>query len=247
MGGVRILKGDGGQDPCCDAPDQPIHIAIRRLAAGEGLAIDPQPREGAIHVWQGGLAAGETELPAGSSVILESGASLNATAGPQGAVLVVYATNEAPSRPSCRAAHLLPFGAVPRYDPPPGENGASGGLHADGQCPGCAVWLHENSLPGVSEDDAADHAERGIHAHSEDEIIFVTHGAMRLGRRLFGPGTALVIPAGTFYSFTPGPDGLRFINYRNGPPESFAMKGGGTFDEAGYWQARVPSPQNAWI
>ncbi|MEY4720787.1 MAG: hypothetical protein RIQ46_512 [Pseudomonadota bacterium] len=247
MAGVRILKARDGHDACLAGADDPIHIAIHRLNAGEILSPGPQPREGALYVWQGRLAAGASELPAGSSVILESGASIDAVAGPQGAVLVHYTSNAASARPSTGCAHLLPADAVPRYDPPPGESGAAGGLHADGQCPGCAVWLHENSLPAVSDADAPAMAERGIHAHSEDEIIFVTHGAMRLGRRLFGPGTALAIPAGTFYSFTPGPEGLHFINYRNGPPAAFTMKGGGTFDEAGYWQDRVPSPRGAWL
>lgn len=247
MGGVRILKADGGQDARLTGTDDPIHLAVHRLDAGESLSIGTENREGSLYVWQGGLVAGTVDLPEGSSLILESGARVSAMAGPKGAVLVHYRSNGAPQRPSTGCAHLMPAGAVPRYDPPPGEGGAAGGLHADGQCPGCAVWLHENALPGVADAQAPAMAERGIHAHSEDEIIFVTHGTMRLGRRLFGPGTALVIPAGTFYSFTPGPDGLRFINYRNGPPAAFTMKGGGTFDEAGYWQARVPSPRGAWL
>ena len=125
----------------------------------------------------------------------------------------------------------------------PGAGGTSGGLHADARCPTCEVWLHENTMPGMPDEAARELGDRGVHSHSEDEIIFVTRGSMRLGNRLYGPGTALAIAADTMYSFTPGPDGLSFINFRAGFPRAFRMKNGQTFDEAGYWRERVTAPQ----
>ena len=142
-------------------------------------------------------------------------------------------------------AHLLPAGQVPRHVPEPGAVGAAGGLHANGECPGCTVWLHENTMAPVSGDAEALRAmaERGVHSHSEDEIIVVTDGAMRLGARLFGPGTAIAIARDTFYSFTPGPEGLAIVNYRPAAPHAFRMKSGATADEAGYWRERVRPPR----
>lgn len=241
---IRSASAAAGEQALFDGPGDPIHLSVLTLAPGEGRMLDARG-EGAAHVWQGEVEADGLNLPAGSSVILEAGARAAVTAGSKGARLLLFRTAiPAEPRASQARAHLLPDAQVPRYAPEPSAGGAAGGLHADGQCPGCAVWLHENRLPAVSGDAASLHAmaERGVHSHSEDEIIVVTHGAMRLGQRLVGPGTAIAIARDTMYSFTPGPEGLAFINYRPGPPQAFRMKNGGTFDEAGYWRERVSPP-----
>jgi hypothetical protein len=85
-------------------------------------------------------------------------------------------------------------------------------------------------------------SERGVHSHSEDEVIFVTGGHMRLGARLYGPGAAIAIAAETFYSFGVGPDGLRFVNFRAGLPNLIRFKGGDTMDEVAFWRDRVGVP-----
>lgn len=222
----------------------PLHLHLHRIAPGQGLRIGPTDRDCAAYVWEGEVTAGRVALPQGSSLIVEHGASQEVTAGSNGAVLVAFTANgrQAESRAGGRV-HLLPNDRVPRYAPQPGAAGASGGLHANAECPTCEVWLHENSMPGMGEENALATAEGGVHSHSEDEIIFVTGGAIRLGTKLHGPGTALAIAADTMYSFTPGPDGLSFINFRAGYPKAFRMKHGGTFDEAGYWRERVSPPE----
>ena len=69
-------------------------------------------------------------------------------------------------------------------------------------------------------------AEIRLHAHDQDEIIYVLDGAMRINNRVVGPGSTLTIPGGVFYGFHAGPDGLRILNFRprtdttfNLPPE----------------------------
>ena len=241
---IRTATGTAGDEALFAAAGDPIHLSVLTLSPGETRVLDASG-EGAAHVWQGAVEADGLALPAGSSVILEAGARQAIAAGSEGARLLLFRTALATeARASAARVHLLPDPQVPRYAPEPGAGGAAGGLHTDGQCPGCAVWLHENRLPAVSGDMETLHAmaERGVHSHSEDEIIVVTQGAMRLGQRLFGPGTAIAIARDTFYSFTPGPEGLAFVNYRPGPPQAFRMKNGGTFDEAGYWRDRVASP-----
>jgi quercetin dioxygenase-like cupin family protein len=52
------------------------------------------------------------------------------------------------------------------------------------------------------------------HAHTEDEIIVVTEGSLRFGRRVFGAGSSIFIPKMTLYSFTAGADGATFLNFR---------------------------------
>lgn len=235
-------RGMAGPSPCqvyFSGDSDPLHLYLHHLGAGEVLRIGPMPCDCAAYVWMGAVATDGAVLTQGSSLVVEHGAETTLTAGETGAAVVTFA--ERAPRQSQRSGghvHLLPEDRVPRY-----TEAVSGGIHADARCPTCEIWLHENTMPGLSNEVAPDVADRGIHSHSEDEIIFVTGGTMRLGTKLYGPGTALAIAADTLYGFTPGPDGLSFINFRAGFPKAFRMKNGGSFDEAGYWRERVGSPQ----
>jgi quercetin dioxygenase-like cupin family protein len=63
------------------------------------------------------------------------------------------------------------------------------------------------------------------HAHSSSEIIYVTAGALHLGARACGPGSAIFIAADTLYGFRAGPDGATFLNFRGDPrPEYFTKE-----------------------
>jgi len=115
-------------------------------------------------------------------------------------------------------------------------------MHFDSACPTCANWLHENRFPPSGPPTSEEEA-RGVHSHSEDEIIFVTSGSMRLGRKLAGPGTAIAIRAGTLYSFAPGPEGLAFINYRAAKPGDIRFASGTVMSETKYWRDRLPRPE----
>lgn len=81
-----------------------------------------------------------------------------------------------------------------------------------------------------------------MHSHSEDEIIFVAAGAMRLGHMLVGPGTAIAIAADTLYSFTPGPEGLSFVNFRAAMPGDIRFAHGASMSETRFWRERVGRP-----
>ena len=227
-----------------DGESDPLHLYLHRLGPGGMLRIGPMASDCVTYVWEGEIGAAGATLAPGSSLIVEHGAELELAAGEAGALVLTFAEREPPEgQRSGGHVHLLPDERVPRYAPEPGAGGTSGGLHADARCPTCEVWLHENTMPGMPDEAARELGDRGVHSHSEDEIIFVTRGSMRLGNRLYGPGTALAIAADTMYSFTPGPDGLSFINFRAGFPRAFRMKNGQTFDEAGYWRERVTAPQ----
>ncbi len=227
----------------------PLHLHLHCVTPGQPFRIGPLASDCAAYVWQGEAWAGDVALPQGSSLIVEHGASLEIRGGSEEAVVATFTSARPPAgQPSAapRAGghvHLLPASRVPRYAPDPGSGGTGGGLHANAGCPTCEVWLHENSMPGMDGEAAMALGDRGVHSHSEDEIIFVTGGMMRLGTRLVGPGTALAIAADTMYSFTPGPDGLSFINFRAARPRSFRMKDGTPVDEEAYWRARVSPPE----
>ena len=57
-------------------------------------------------------------------------------------------------------------------------------------------------------------AEIQLHAHDEDEIIYVLRGELHLGQRNFPPGTSVFVAGGTFYTFRAGAEGLQILNFR---------------------------------
>jgi hypothetical protein len=122
-----------------------------------------------------------------------------------------------------------------------GGSNVGGGMHADSACPTCELWLHENHFPPMAPLSPEAQA-KGVHCHSEDEIIFVTSGQIRLGNRLFDAGTAVAIAADTLYSLSAGPDGMSFINFRAATPGDIRFSSGMAMSETQYWQDRLPRP-----
>ncbi len=223
----------------------PIHLHLHSLKPGEQLAIAPKANDCAAYIWQGSAIAGGVELAAGSSAIVGRGTVLEMIATGSGETLVLCFAGSA-DQDGNGILRLLPAARVPRMAAEPGTSGVSGGLHADSDWPGSTVWLHENHFPGGM-DLSPEQAARGIHSHSEDEIIFVTAGAMRLGHKLVGPGTAIAIAADTLYSFTAGPEGLSFINFRAAMPGDIRFAHGASISETGYWRDRVGRPDYVLI
>jgi hypothetical protein len=216
----------------------PLHLYLHILKPGDCLDIGPREIDTLVYVWKGQVEAGGRKLAAGSSLIIEHGESIAMSVGGGKALLLSFNAAAAPAEPRAGGhVHLLPTENVPRSDNL-GDSGVGGGMHFDSSLPTCEIWLHENHFkPG--EAPSPEDAERGVHCHSEDEIIFVTDGQIRLGNKLHGPGTALAIAADTMYSFTPGPEGLSFINFRAGTPGDIRFANGMSISETGYWQEKL--------
>jgi quercetin dioxygenase-like cupin family protein len=53
-----------------------------------------------------------------------------------------------------------------------------------------------------------------VHSHEEHEIMYVVTGELRFGSKVLGPGSSVFIPGGAFYTFSAGPEGLQFLNFR---------------------------------
>lgn len=53
-----------------------------------------------------------------------------------------------------------------------------------------------------------------VHAHMEDEIVYMIEGELRIGGRTLKPGDSMFIKGMTLYGFDAGPDGARFLNFR---------------------------------
>jgi hypothetical protein len=240
------FAGEGRAEAYLDGERDPIHLHLHRLAAGEELRIGPLGADCVGYVWRGAVRAGGSALPAGSSLIVEHGASVALAGEGEGQeealVLTFAAASPARHGRSGGHVHLLPAGQVPRAEALAGSEGVGGGMHANGGCPSCEVWLHENHFaPGLAVSPEA--AAKGIHSHSEDEVIFITRGAIRLGQKLFPAGTAVAIAADTLYAIGPGPEGMSFINFRAGTPSDIQFASGMSMSETDYWQQRLPAPE----
>ena len=58
--------------------------------------------------------------------------------------------------------------------------------------------------------------ETELHSHSEDEVMYVLDGEIRMGRRVMGPQSILLIRKDSQYKFSVGDEGVRFLNIRPG-------------------------------
>ena len=69
-------------------------------------------------------------------------------------------------------------------------------------------WVHINWLPGG--------LTAPVHSHDHDEIMYVLEGGFSMGRRKCGVGTVVYLEANTQYGFDVWPEGVRFLNIRQG-------------------------------
>lgn len=213
----------------------PIHLKAHKLSAGAGITITGDPADVALFVWRGSVEAGGATLAEKASAIVERGSSLTLTAGEGGSTVLAFNLS-AGSHNEGGHVHLLPSNKVPRTEGLGGNEGIGGAIHADSGCPTCTVWLHENSYTMADK-------ETALHSHSEDEVIFVHTGSIRLGNRVYPAGTALFIAADTKYGFHSGPDGLGFVNFRGTSPTYTSADGSVVMDEAELWRGLLGRPE----
>jgi len=214
----------------------PLHMRTHALGGDATLEIDGSDADYVAYIWKGAALAGGTLLEERASLVVEKGAAVTIRAASGGATVIVFNLNGRPDAPRAGGhVHLLPSERVPRVLDMGGSGNAGGALHADCGCPTCEVWLHENDFY------KADY-EVPVHSHTEDEIIFVRAGSMKLGNRLLGPGTTLAIAANTKYGFKAGPEGLSFVNFRAKSPTHVNVDNTHRMDEAELWRKAVGSP-----
>lgn len=218
------------------------HLSLYQIAvpADGTVRIESGPIDRVGYVWHGSIEGGGHVLDQGSSFIVERGEAFAFKGRDEHSEILVFSDSKAgETMRSGGHVHLLPSAEAPRSDNMGGSPPVSGVMHANGECPTCEVWLHENHFPPGEAN--PEHADTHIHSHTEDEIIFVTEGEMRLGAKLFPPGTALAIRADTFYGFTPGPNGLKFVNFRAHMPGDIIFANGPSISEPDIWR-HLPRP-----
>lgn len=214
----------------------PLHLQLVRIAPGESTGLGPWESDVLAFVWKGVVQVLGVPLPKRSTMIVERSGGVQVLGGADGASLLLFSARaQAHTRDLAGAIHILPSSRVPRTASLGGDGSVGGALYADAQSLGLPLWLHENEFrsPGF---------EVGIHSHSEDEIIFVQEGEIVLGKRTYGPGTALAIAANTKYGFHVGPRGLDFINFRASSPTYTSGDGLHHMDEGSFWREAAGVP-----
>lgn len=113
-----------------------------------------------------------------------------------------------------------------------GEPGRETRFFADATCVSCRLWLLYTARRFAY--------ESPIHSHSQDELIHVLEGEIRLGTLRVGPGSTLFIAAHQPYHFTSGEQGFGFLNYRRDASEMTTRSTGDTLVEAGATAGLIP-------
>lgn len=215
----------------------PLRLQLHELTADTVLNVGTPGTDILVYVWMGTVAVRGVRLVERSSLIVECGAFAEMSAVDSAATVLFFTPKR--QRPGERTAprlRLLPRERVPCNRDLGGHGLAGGALHADASPASCHLWLHENDFY-VGGDPVA------VHSHSEDEIIFVRDGELRVGSRAYGPGTALAIAADTKYGFDVGPTGLSFVNFRAAAPTYKSSDGTHSMDEAEFWRSQTGRPE----
>jgi hypothetical protein len=219
-----------------DKEGDPLHLRVHELAADTVLLSNPRT-DTLVYVWMGAVAAQGVHLAERSSLIVGCGASVEIVAVENAATLLFFTPKKQQSgERTAPRLRLLPRERVPCNRDLGGQGLAGGALHADASPMSCHLWLHENDFY-VGGNPVA------VHSHTEDEIIFVRDGELRVGHRAYGPGAALAVAANTKYGFQVGPAGLSFVNFRASAPTYKSCDGTHSMDEAEFWRSQTGRPE----
>ena len=207
--------------------DRPIALFVHDLAPGAAISWSGPARAHAAYVWQGTVEAGGVAVPKDGSLIIEHGASTELRAGPHGASIVHFvhsaAHSGAPSQDGGHVHAVMPDGIYTgRY-----TSGSFHTLLAESDCPHCETWLHRSHFPAPATQGTG--IQVPAHFHTEDEVIFILSGGVKVGARALGPGTALAVDANTTYTFRTSDAGVVFINFRPSNPYVVMMDRGKPF------------------
>jgi hypothetical protein len=215
----------------------PLRLQVHELTADTVLNADSLGTDTLVYVWMGAVVVQGVRLAERSSLIVERGAFAEIGAVGNAATLLFFTPKkQPPGEPTAPHLRLLPRERVPCNRDLGGQGLVGGALHADASPQSCHLWLHENDFY-VGGNPVA------VHSHSEDEIIFVRDGELRVGNRAYGPGAALAIAANTKYGFHAGPAGLSFVNFRASAPTYKSCDGTHSMDEAEFWRSQTGRPQ----
>jgi quercetin dioxygenase-like cupin family protein len=192
-------------------PDYVLWLCLAEFAEGGELQWSGRHSDQAIYVFEGELTVGGQVCPERGTVVVESDVPARITATKAARIGHWGAWDPAvpddaflgPISDLDHGIHLVgPKGLFASGDP----DDVAVRSFANSACPTCRISLFEVTR---------NHERPGRpHAHSADEIIFLTSGTIHLGALVLKPGTSLCIPGGVRYAEGSGADGAVFLNYR---------------------------------
>lgn len=180
------------------------------LAAGAELRWGTEHGDEAVYVRSGSLVVDGRVCPADGAVIVESGVSASAIAESDTSILHMGPADSTPPTDGLRGPAESDGRSV-RIVGPGGvwatvDDSQRTRFFSDASAPTNRLWLLASDRPQYFESSA--------HSHSQDELIHVLRGEIRVGRRVVGVGDTLWVAADRRYKLYSGDDGVHFINYR---------------------------------
>ena len=188
-------------------PGASIWMSAVELDAGSALRWDPRHGDEALYVESGELVVDGRVCPTGGALVIEARACPTVETRVASRVLQMGAQGAAASaevapRPAAPAVHVIgPRGTFEAIEP-----GRETRFFADATCPRCSLWLLFTARSFAY--------ESPVHSHSQDELVYVLRGQVRVGSLVAGPGATVFVAADQPYQFRSGPAGFAFLNYR---------------------------------
>lgn len=191
--------------------DHSLWAAKASLEAAAQLTWRSPHGDEAIFVRTGRLTVGDAVCSEGGTVIIEAGARCVVRADADTDLFHFGPREPRPRTQGLRGApgteahgvHVVPVdgGYLRSREGAPLDSH----MYADSCCDTCRINFFRVIGHGAYRTPS--------HLHSEDEIILVLDGEIRVGRDVLGPGTAIAIPGGYRYSYRASAP-YAFLNYR---------------------------------
>lgn len=197
------------------ANDFPLWLVVSDIEPGALLRWGEGHGDEAVFVLEGELETDDgRRCPVNGTVVVESDASAAVVAreasrvvhmGPRDPTVPTDGLNGPPEGDGHGVHVVGPGGTYAVTDEERDTH-----YYADSTCPTCRLTLLYTSRSSAYRSDP--------HSHSQDELIYVLRGELRIGDRRIGPGSTLAIARDHRYGFrTDGP--FAFINYRRDASE----------------------------
>ena len=190
--------------------DASLWLVVAELAEGAELRWGSDHGDEAVYVRSGRLIVDGRTCPADGAMVVEAGVAAVATAESNTSIVHVGPVDPAPPTEGLRG----PADTTGRGVRVVGSEGIWATVDetqrtrffSDASAPTNRLWLLATDRPQYFESSA--------HSHSQDELIHVLRGEIRVGRRVVGVGDTLWVAADRRYKLYSGDQGVHFINYR---------------------------------
>jgi hypothetical protein len=222
--------------------DYPLWLVVSEVAAGGELTWDGDHGDEAVYVDRGAIHIdGGEACERGGAVLVEAGQPCRLVVDQPSRVLHFGPVDPTPPR----EGHLGPAaerGRRVHVVGPAGVWQAVDGVRlscllADSACETCRLTLLYTSRLGPY--------RAASHTHSEDELIHLLWGELRVGRHRILPGTTLAIRRDARYGFRSTDEGYAFLNYRPDLSLCTTDPGQPGLWETGPMMGMAPSPAPA--